>query len=558
MREGLEPGQLSPRAGVILLRSVRDVKDISRALFRGKGLRSRVRRVFVEKNLMEDVNLSSVVLLLASLVGKTVWVRCSGGLWRHISNREKIQTFWTVVFSMLKAVELTISGLVLLVVFAFKPPRDRARRITADGDEIIYLRSEIGRPAFGGSLSHWKGIALGLEKNGIRVHQLVTQNFRGIVATSHEVVVPSGIQAFPPHEIFRLAKSIEFYRKVIHQPNLNEVGGMVYQRYSLLDVSGMLLARKLNIPYILEFNASEVWIEENWGSGLTFPRFSAWVEDLLLKNADFVSVVSENLARTLVNKDLASSDSILVVPNGVNLEAFDPRRFSKTAIDAKRKSMNLDANNPVFMYVGSFGKWHGTEHLLRAFAHAQEKNQLESQAGAVGDLVFIGDGDLFQRTRQLASDLGVHKFCHFYGPVGHEEVPLLLQIADVLVNSTLENADGSNFFGSPTKLFEYCASGKLVITSNAGGLDQLFPSRFFFSEHQDSPMMVGSGLPSAFAYDAGSFKALASAITNASADFSLRQELGIRARELAELEMSWEQRASALIAGFRSQQAEES
>ena len=48
----------------------------------------------------------------------------------------------------------------------------------------------------------------------------------------------------------------------------------------------------------------------------------------------------------------------------------------------------------------------------------------------------------------------------FTGPVEHGEVPALLDACDILASPHVPLTDGSEFFGSPTKLFEYMAMGK--------------------------------------------------------------------------------------------------
>ena len=39
----------------------------------------------------------------------------------------------------------------------------------------------------------------------------------------------------------------------------------IYQRYSLNNFASILLSSEYNIPTVIEYNGSEVWIRENWG-----------------------------------------------------------------------------------------------------------------------------------------------------------------------------------------------------------------------------------------------------------------------------------------------------
>jgi len=54
--------------------------------------------------------------------------------------------------------------------------------------------------------------------------------------------------------------------------------------------------------------------------------------------------------------------------------------------------------------------------------------------------------------------------------VEQAEAPKYLAASDVLLSPHVPSDDGSRFFGSPTKLFEYMAMGKAIIASE---LDQI-------------------------------------------------------------------------------------
>jgi glycosyltransferase involved in cell wall biosynthesis len=52
------------------------------------------------------------------------------------------------------------------------------------------------------------------------------------------------------------------------------------------------------------------------------------------------------------------------------------------------------------------------------------------------------------------------------GLIAQSEAPAHLAATDILVSPHVPNPDGTPFFGSPTKLFEYMAMGKTILASN--------------------------------------------------------------------------------------------
>jgi glycosyltransferase involved in cell wall biosynthesis len=82
----------------------------------------------------------------------------------------------------------------------------------------------------------------------------------------------------------------------------------------------------------------------------------------------------------------------------------------------------------------------------------------------------IGTGPELAEARRVIDAAGFADAVHFTGLVAQEEGPAHLAACDILVSPHVPNADGSPFFGSPTKLFEYMAMGRGIVASN---LDQI-------------------------------------------------------------------------------------
>lgn len=120
-----------------------------------------------------------------------------------------------------------------------------------------------------------------------------------------------------------------------------------------------------------------------------------------------------------------------------------------------------------FGFIGTFGPWHGIEvlrYLIEVFA---------SQHEVVGFLM-IGDGLLLPGLKKVVQGLEVSKYyVTFTGIIPQDQSVEYLQKCNAFLCPTQPNKDGSPFFGSPTKLFEYMSMAKPLIASDLGQLSEV-------------------------------------------------------------------------------------
>lgn len=82
----------------------------------------------------------------------------------------------------------------------------------------------------------------------------------------------------------------------------------------------------------------------------------------------------------------------------------------------------------------------------------------------------IGDGVKMPEVKEALDRGGVSDLATLTGIVAQADGPAHLAACDILASPHVANADGTPFFGSPTKLFEYMAMGKAIVASD---LDQV-------------------------------------------------------------------------------------
>ena len=74
----------------------------------------------------------------------------------------------------------------------------------------------------------------------------------------------------------------------------------------------------------------------------------------------------------------------------------------------------------------------------------------------------------------------------FTGSLPSDKVAEYLDASDILVSPHIPMPDGSRFFGSPTKLFEYMAMGKAIVASRLEQLAEVL-------EHDRTAWLVTPG-----------------------------------------------------------------
>ena len=392
-------------------------------------------------------------------------------------------------------------------------PAARPTAATASNAPVLYLRTDLSFGVrAGGSVGHIAGVLNALVGQGpppIMVTTAPVPTLRPEIEV-HIVAAPETFWNF--RELPTFVMNDVFRREVTAALGARRVS-MVYQRYSLNNYAGLLLARSLRVPLILEYNGSEIWMSRHWGRPLKYEVLAERIELLNLTAADLVVVVSRAMADELTTRGL-SPDRIVVNPNGVDPDRYSPR------VDGSeiRRRYGLDGRI-VVGFISTFQPWHGADVLASAFVrllNAQPRFRDSVR------LLMIGAGAAVARTKQILTDAGVHELAVFTSLVPQEHGPEHLAACDILASPHVPNADGSPFFGSPTKLFEYMAMGKAIVASDLDQIGEVL-------RHEATALLVPPADPDA----------LARAIARLIDDAPLRRALGDAARRDAVAHHTW-------------------
>ncbi|HEY7546378.1 MAG TPA: glycosyltransferase family 4 protein [Blastocatellia bacterium] len=420
-----------------------------------------------------------------------------------------------LVFGYAALIPLSLVATALLG--ALIPLRNLARRMegkSARAQTAFYIQATPITTLTGGQATHVSGFQRGALALGRRLI-FISMNETGIDAQkseTHLIHPSSSISA--TRALFELWNNLRFTLMALQI--VREKPGeadFIYQRYNRFNWSGVALSIATGLPLALEYNGSEVWVSRNWN-----PVGHLWLlelfERLNLKAADSIFVVSEVGRLDLISAGVDPS-KVTVNPNGVDAEEFSPNRGGEEV----RRALGLE-DKIVIGFVGTFGPWHGATVLAEAATMVRDDRC---------HFLFIGDGDERQMCESII-EAAQRKRATFTGRVAHSEIASYLDACDILASPHAPSKDGSEFFGSPTKLFEYLAMARPVVASRLGQIADVI-------KDGENGLLV----------EPLNAEELARAIERLAADCELRHRLGESARRTVIERYTWKQNAARVF-----------
>lgn len=499
-------------------------------------------RIVVPTEDQQSAALNVVLFLVAYATRSRRVVAASSQV--ELRTVSRLETAWLLLHT---AVASMLSQMVLARAKRDVAALGREERIKIEcpaGGRGLFLNANLwfGVKA-GGSVGHISGVINAFDTIGYDM-QFASAGGRMMVRNT----VPMTL--LQPPRYFGIPWEANYYRfnySVVDQIKAikaQQPVDFIYQRLSLANFSGVILSRELRIPLIVEYNGSEVWVSRHWGRPLRYDRLGEDAELVAIRHAHLVVAISDVLRDELIERGVPP-ERVVTYPNCIDETLINPQRFTPAELSALRHSYGIAHDAVVVTFLGTFGRWHGTESLAEAIAKlAREHPQWCSESRV--HFLFIGDGLRMSEVRAALGPLADGPMVTIAGLIPQEEAPMHLAMSDILASPHAPNADGSRFFGSPTKLFEYLAMGKAILASD---LDQIGDILQGSDRLADLPPDCRSPSRDAVALmvTPGSIDELAEGLRYLVDRPQWRECIGRNARELALSRYTWRHHVEAIV-----------
>ncbi|MEL6441280.1 MAG: glycosyltransferase family 4 protein [Cyanobacteria bacterium J06621_8] len=285
----------------------------------------------------------------------------------------------------------------------------------------------------------------------------------------------------------------------------------VYERCGTFQAMGRKF--KYNgVPWILETNALLYEEAKFERKSLILYKLARYMEIKAYQDCDVLVCISNNLKQRLITETDISSEKILVIPNGVNLNYINPDQHP---------SRRLFSGFTVG-FVGSLYAWSGLDLLLEVVRELQGK-------GFNISVVVIGDGQVKETLLEQVQKLNLVDNVKFLGQLPQKELLPILAGCDLGYSGHFD-LQGKQAYRSPLKLYEYMAMAKPVLASAIEGTESVI------REGQTG-----------FLFQPNDKNSLKQALVKAFTAQNKLPEMGAEARQEIELNHSWTRRVQVLI-----------
>ncbi|WP_200979286.1 glycosyltransferase [Echinicola sp. 20G] len=219
----------------------------------------------------------------------------------------------------------------------------------------------------------------------------------------------------------------------------------VYERLGAFQLMGMKF-RQHGVPWILETNSVLYEEAKNDRKSIILADLCKKMEEKAYQSCDYLICVTDELKGMILNHFDIDPSKILVVPNGVDTNRFDPEKVIPI-----RKHEEFTVG-----FVGSVIAWCGVDILIKAVKILEKEMPIK--------VTIVGDGLAKQDWEEDCLQSGLGDTIKFVGRKPWDQVPAYIGGFDVCYSGQVATHSGK-MYHSPLKIYEYLSMGKPVIAA---------------------------------------------------------------------------------------------
>lgn len=377
---------------------------------------------------------------------------------------------------------------------------------------ILYVAPGINIQGRDGGAVHVSEVSRGLKELGHQIHLIV----KGDRYRKTKPQLVDDIEVYPVLKWIpaRLLQWVSF--PAIYKLARRIKPDIIIERYYNFGGGGILSAHLLKIPSMLEVNSPVI---DHQGSAkaiidtlLIFKPMKRWRETLCRWSSRIITPLPSILPSSI------PKEKVVRLSWGANVQLFTPDKASGITL---RKELGIENEIKLFVFIGSFRKWHGLPDLIVA-AHIIHKEHKRKDIA----FLLIGGGP---ETASISSQIkkwGLENMFILRGRIPHNEMPVHLSTATAGIapfNTRYHPQLKLGFYWSPLKIFEFMAAGLPVVTIDIPPLNEIV-------RHQQEGLL----------YKEGDTEDLADKILSLADNVSLAEKMGQKARNRVEENFSWQ------------------
>ncbi|MEE8438951.1 MAG: glycosyltransferase family 4 protein [Micropepsaceae bacterium] len=246
-----------------------------------------------------------------------------------------------------------------------------------------------------------------------------------------------------PLTIFR---NIRRLKKIIAEHKI----ALVHARSRAPAWSAFYAARQTHIPFVTTHHG-------------TYAARSAWKRwyNSVMFRGDAIIANSEWTAKRIRSDQANTPKQLAIIPRGIDLNQFDPSRFSNQSRNALRESWGADEESSVVLLPGRLTRWKGQLVLIEALSRLSDRGTLPADLFAViaGDAQ--GRNSYVEEIKHALAKPALKKIVTLPGHI--TEMASAYLAADIVISASTK----PEAFGRVP--IEAGAMGRAVIATDHGG-----------------------------------------------------------------------------------------